>query len=162
MIRNDRSPVTRTGYEPTGEGRYAECPDHGVRLWWSEARNLFFCPANDGHPGEPYELAPADIYLEHDEAWRVVNGCLYVDTYDSVEDDHECSAVDTPDGGIYCQECGRFAVHVLHYGWQHENGEAHADAVERAGLDSTLRTGEGRPYSWSEVSEAFTRNIRGL
>jgi hypothetical protein len=85
MIRNDATPVERDGYEPTGEGRYAECPDHGSRLWWHSTEHVFFCPADRGHEGDEGILAPADIYLEHNEAWRVVNGCLWVDEYDEID-----------------------------------------------------------------------------
>lgn len=86
-IRNDRNPVTKPGYEPTGEGRYGQCPDHGSRLWWHHEREVFYCPAERGHEDEAYVIAPQDVYLEHDEAFRVVNGCLWVDEYDAVEDE---------------------------------------------------------------------------
>ena len=91
MIRNDPEPREKPGYEPTGEGRYAQCPDHGSRLWWHEERQVFYCPALVGwqsaHADEPYEIAPQNVYLEHDEAWRVVNGCLWVDTYDEIPEE---------------------------------------------------------------------------
>lgn len=83
-------PATKPGYEPTGEGRFGRCPDHGSRLWWHHERHVFYCPAQDArtgeslHADEPYEIAPQDVYVEHDEAWRVVSGCLWVDEYDEV------------------------------------------------------------------------------
>lgn len=157
MIRNDITPAPHPGYEWTGEGRYAECPDHGSRLWWDEQAGVFYCPANRGHMGDPYILAPVDIYLEHDETWRVVNGCLWVDTYDEVDPDHECSAVDTPDGGIYCQTCARPAVHVLFYGWQHRDALASAEACERADFDST---GRSELFTWGSVSDELTAMAR--
>jgi hypothetical protein len=87
MIRNNTAPAEKPGYEPTGEGAYARCPDHGSRLWW-DSDGHFYCPAEVGGTrahNEDDNLAPADIYVEHDEAWRVVNGCLFVDSFDEVE-----------------------------------------------------------------------------
>lgn len=85
MIRNDARPVEKYGYEATGEGSYATCPDHGSRMWWHHEGGYFYCPSQSvtsPHDEDDNRLAPADVYVEHDEAWRVVNGCLWVDTYD--------------------------------------------------------------------------------
>jgi hypothetical protein len=83
-VRTDAEPMPLPGYVPTGEGAHAECPDHGTRMMWDAAHGWFYCPAGpdvvNPHVGDE-TLVPRDIYLEHDEAWRVVDGALYVDQY---------------------------------------------------------------------------------
>lgn len=66
-----------TTYRLTG-GTYAKCPDHDLPYLWLAARGMFKC-------SEGCDLAPADIYLEHDESWRTVNDRLWIDTYEEEE-----------------------------------------------------------------------------
>lgn len=69
--------------------RLAECPDCGTHyVWTGDVFRCGGCTAPDFH-----ELAPADIYVEHNERWRAVpnpNGAgfvLAVDTFEPVDEE---------------------------------------------------------------------------
>lgn len=106
--RNDPHPFPVVDMRPTGEGRYAECPDHaGKRLAYRthalSGSTYFVCPAceSTGNAGDPWPVESAlfarDIYLEHDESWRVVAGYLYVDTHETPDPDDDRDTVDVCD-----------------------------------------------------------------
>lgn len=104
----------RPGYEATGDGYFAECPDHGTRMMWDAEGGYFTCRSADirlpEHDPEDNRLAPRDVYVEHDESWRVVDGALWVELYAELVEipANPCSQCGEPadDGGHgMCAAC---------------------------------------------------------
>lgn len=88
--------------------RTAQCPDCGVPLRWDTAQQWWACPTDpEGHGCGP--LAPCDVLIEWDEAWRHgPRGTLVVGTVqdESEREDFASHRWVAEDADAACLSCG--------------------------------------------------------